>query len=534
MQVADQSFAVFVYPFCFDHARFDQLVRAADRDALNKGESSWRIWDRRAFPRDDLLRHVADYLNPPLKVPATACLWTVEHRVLTSRQGLGLHSASASLQLHHRTAAAEANPARLVAPRALGLEVGGIDLALFRVGMGYLILRVRLRCATPEDWYDFLNGFRFIDRPGQVDLVIERRTGRDSVVSYVPPLVDGAEGAPSGPIQIRHLIRGLLRRLDGDSLDWWREIFVPGQMLPFHALFFIEASESEQMRVLYRLRNFFRAGQALVPGADDLRADHAALLPYAERMWFSLTLEGGGFVAFDAPDTPFWSETMPMHLREQYFLLFLFAVHQRFALMHLSDQVCARWLSESEDLAAEARFADLRETLLEFTARGNFAQIMQREHHHRCFRAWRAAFETERLYREVRDEVRELHEMLLMRKTERLQQLAEEQRRWMDARAHAEVQREKAEKARADRLELWFGAAAFLLGFPSLLLAYLQVVRLPGKSETSNLAAFGLGITVLVGVIMLLIFHLLLRRGKRTSADAQRPTDGIKLRPGRQ
>jgi hypothetical protein len=300
MQLGDHSFAVFVYPFCFDRADFDALVGAADRDALAVGESSWRIWERRAFPRDDLLRHVADYLNPAPDVPTTACLWTLGHQVLTSPRGLGLRADSAHLCLRHRVGTAGSGPVDQVPGGALGFETSGIDLALFRVGMGYLMLRVRVRSQAPDDWYDFLNGFRFTDRPGQVDWLIRRRTGRDRMESFVPPLADGQGSTPAGPIQTRHLIRGLLRRLAGEGSHWWREIFVPGQMLPFHALFFSGVPESEQPLVLYRLRNFFRTGQPLVPSADDLRADHRALLHYAERMWFSLTLEGGGFVAFDS------------------------------------------------------------------------------------------------------------------------------------------------------------------------------------------------------------------------------------------
>jgi hypothetical protein len=511
MQVADHSFAIFVYPFCFDRASFNALVGAADRDVLATTGSSWRIWDRRTFPRDDLLPHVADYLNPPLEVPATACLWTLEHRVLTSPQGLGLSPGSASLNLRHRMGSAESKRMGLLPAGALGFDVGGIDLSLFRVGMGYLTLRVKLHSSAPEDWYDFLNGFRFIDRPGQVDWLIRRRTGPDSVVAFVPPLVNAPGGVPDGPIQGRHLIGGVLRRLLDLGADWWREIFVPGQMLPFHALFFTRAPETEHPLVLYRLRNFFRAGQALVPAANDLRPDHPTLLSYAEQMWFSTTLEGGGFVAFDAPDTNFWSETMPVHLREQYFLLFLFALHQRFSLMHLSDQVCARWLGD-DVVRAEARFAELREALLEFTARGHFTQIMQREHHHRCFRAWREVFETERLYREVRDEVRELHSILLMRKTERIQQLAEEQRRLIEAQARAEAQREKGAQARSDRLGLWFGAVAFLFGFPSLVLSYLDVV----PTKPGLLVIWGvIGGSLLIGSLMLLGLHSWLMRHAR-------------------
>ncbi len=286
-------------------------------------------------------------------------------------------------------------------------------------------------------------------------------------------------------------------------------------------MFFTDEPESEQALTLYRLRNFFHAGQSLVPSAADLRLDHPALLSYADRMWFSLTLEGGGFVAFAAPDTPFWSTTMPNHLDEQYFLLFLLALHQRFTLMDLSDQVCSGWLS-ADGGQAEAHFAALRETLLEFTARGYFNQVMQRHHHHRCFRAWQDVFETERLYREVTDEVRELHGMLLMRKTERIQRLAEEQRRMLDAQAQAEAVRERAAQERSERIGTWLGGIAFLLGFPSLVLSFLQVID---KSEP-RLAVVALVLSLVVGGVLMISVRLWLRRSPGPAAEAdERPRD---------
>lgn len=520
MHLSTQSFAVFVYPFAFDRGRFEALSRAVDADELSVGDRAWPVWARRHFPHDDLLRHVADYLNPPPGVPAAACLWSLSNQVLTSPKGLGLRRGSVRLWLRQRSGKVQGaeGPAG-AGDGAIELSVAGADLYLFGVGMGYLIFRVRPGSELPDDWYDLLNGFRFIDRPQAVALLFERRTGKDSVEPFFPGLAECAECAASGRGVMRDLIQGLLRRLEPGGTDWWRELFVPAQMLPFHALFFVDAPEAEQPAVLYRLRNFFHAGQALVPSGDDLRTDHQALLPYADRMWFSLTLEGGGFVAFDAPETPFWTETMPSHLGDQYLLLFVLALHQRFTLMHLSDQVSARWLG-GDDPEAEARFADLREALLEFTARGYFHQVMQREHHHRCFHAWQQVFETDRLYQEVVDEVRELHGILLMRKTERIQRLAEEQRALMDAQARADAERERAAQRRAEGIASWLGGIAFLLGFPSLVLAYLSVI---GENDPGKTLIWA-GTAALVGAAAMFLIHLWLRRDRNAkTGGTERP-----------
>lgn len=494
MHVIEQSFAIFVLPFCFESSTFAARVAAVECDRLESGESPWPLWERRRFPKDDLLRHVADYLNPPPGVTPTAYLWTLSSQVLGSPRGLGLGRDMVGLWLHHRQCPATGqDEPETPGSGPLSLQVDAIDLALFGVGMGYLIFRTRLGSRQADDWLDFLNGFRFIDRPGQVDLLFSRRTGKDQVAPFFPPLAASSDRAAEGRGVVMHLVGGLLGRLAPDD-GWWREVFVPGQMLPFFALRIGQVASDEQPRMLYRLRKFFRAKQALVPSADDLRPDHPALLHYAEQMWFSLTLEGGGFVAFDPPDTKFWTSTMVEHLKEQYFLLFLLALHQRCTLMTLSEQVCARWPREDQPGLIE-RFTQLRESLLEFTARGYFSQVMQRDNHHRCFRAWQRVFEVEQLYREVRDEVTDLHGMLMLRKTERIRQLGEEQRGY------------------AERLNIWFGVVAVLLGLPSVALAFLQVIQ-ETSWQVAGLSVLG---TMALGGLLILLHRLWHGRQARRS-----------------
>jgi hypothetical protein len=123
--------------------------------------------------------------------------------------------------------------------------------------------------------------------------------------------------------------------------------------------------------------------------------------------------------------------------------------------------VAEQWPEERDKARVELReafFERIRDALLLFTARGYFAQVMQQEHHHRCYRKWQETFQVERLYRDVRDEVREMHDYLHMRRTERLQQLAEGQRR------------------RLDRI-------AWPLGIPLLLLEFLHVAELRDIKE---------------------------------------------------
>ncbi len=79
--------------------------------------------------------------------------------------------------------------------------------------------------------------------------------------------------------------------------------------------------------------------------------------------------------------------------------------------------------SQRSELIRERAFGRIRLLLLSFTARGYFAQVMQRRHHHRCYVGWQETFQIPRLYEEVNQEVRSIHEYLLIRKTAQVERL---------------------------------------------------------------------------------------------------------------
>jgi hypothetical protein len=200
-------------------------------------------------------------------------------------------------------------------------------------------------------------------------------------------------------------------------------VFISGQLLPFTALLVDDVSPEQDPYFIYQLRNFFNESQALHPAPEDLRPDHPSLLPYTVRQWFFFSLDGGGFVGFNAPakETGFFRQTLLEHLREQYFLLYLFTLYQRFALISLSSHVARNWVGRRESQSVSEReesFCYIRDRMMEFTARGFFTQLMQREHHHRVYQKWQDVFQIHSLYEEVRDEVQEMHNYLMMRRTE--------------------------------------------------------------------------------------------------------------------
>ncbi len=249
---------------------------------------------------------------------------------------------------------------------------------------------------------------------------------------------------------IKPLIDHLLQPANAPAAE---DLFMRNLMLPFTALCVDgELSEAEKYRLLYRVRLCFSSQHELRPPCAELRPDHPCLLEYAQDMWFTFAQQAAGFVAFNAPSDPksFFRADLPRRLRNRYFLLYQLALHQKFMLMHLSDQVSESWL-RGDEATRMATFTRIRDALLEFTARGYFAQVMQLEQHHRYYSRWRETLQLETLYQEVSDEVREMHDYL---------QLHLERRRV-----------EQSEKL--NRAVLWLTGVTVGFALPSLFVSFL-------------------------------------------------------------
>lgn len=294
-------------------------------------------------------------------------------------------------------------------------------IALFHIGVGFITFETHLDSNSIDDWLDFLHFFRFAGGQRGVKLKAERKTGKEQIEPFFPAIAGGTEKHPDGIGTLMDIISPLLQTSVGGQ--WWQEIFIPEQLIPFVALFVDDEklTESQVSELLYCIRNFFPSGREIAPSSEDLSLEHPSLLAYADKMWFVFTQEGGTFVAFNAPETDFFRRELPEHLKSQYFLLFLLTLHQKFALMRLSQEVSEHWLKGSAHERTKV-FERIRNDLLDFTARGYFTQVMQREHHHRVYRKLQELFQIEQLYREVSDEVREMHEYLVAEQTKRLEE----------------------------------------------------------------------------------------------------------------
>jgi hypothetical protein len=481
----DSSSLRFIYPFTFAGDTIALRSEAVGSAAWRIGEKPVAVWQPWSFPTDDLLSEVADFVDPQPGSLVSAGRWRMDDTALRSPSGLGggARHPGADWTLTTRRG-------------PIPFLIESIELALFRHGVGFVIVSALPRSAELRDWFTFVHFFRYLHGRRASAVSAERTTGRDGDgesmrAAYFPQLHGGqsADEQPSEAHVFGELIDHLLSTamLADERSRWWEEIFVPGMMLPHVGLFVDQCPADDTAIHLHRLRNFFHADQAVHPSAAELALEDAGLLPYAANQWFFYSLNGGGFLACDAPRTPFFRSTLPEHLTGAYLLLFLLALDQRFVLMLLSQQVSREWVGagDERETAKVAAFRKIRDALLAFTAQGYFAQTMQEEHHHRSYARWQAVFQLEQLYRNVADEVREMYGDLELRQRDRAESAAREQQR------HAE------------NLDRRLTVVTWLLGIP---VSLLLVINAAGNIALVRRLVFGpLGVQaydVLIGVVL--------------------------------
>lgn len=498
----EASFVYLVYPFVFDAGRFLDRVAAIENAESPGRNRALRIWREDRFPEDDLLSQVANYLNPADARIPTARLWRLD---ATQQDAYGVCGKADWCLVHPKQASSFR-----VGPKQ-GSGFAG-QLALFQDGVGFLTLRADPDTSELNVWLNYLHYSRFVRGQRKVHIELRQRvmdaeTQISSARPFFPEGAGGVASHPDGSGQLAEILAALLMTgsFASESRPWWREIFVPGQVIPFAALFVEEVSKDGVPELLYRLRSFFHADQEIHPTHEDLQTNNPFLLPYAEGQWFIFSLEGGAFLAFDAPDTTFFRKTLPQHLQASYFLLFLLALHQRFALMSLSQEVAEHWLGCRDNQfqpSREAVFRRIRDSLLSFTARAHFFQVMQREHHHRCYRKWLEVFQIADMFQEVRSEVQDMHDFLAIQQAEERLSLEREEQKHLEEQAKLEAARERAAERRASNLEQLLTGIAAVLGIPTIALTFIQAIG--GTDFTSaiavTLASMAVGAFLYVGI----------------------------------
>lgn len=474
------SFAWFVYPFFFDRDDFDSFALnsaktdlpgemtapegsgapaaaaspdAEARNAVNTAElwapdATGPVW-KPGKPGDleEILRAVGDYLNKK------------DHQVTTATL-LERHPVAS---VDHTTPPLELRITRNGLPRTIKFHLPEVHLDLYRLGVGFLTLRVNLHddVTDPDTWLHFSHEFRRTRRedqpPPHEDQQPPQQKRHYRSVLYVPvncsihrllePYKDRWLG-DKGAVQVKGFIPVLLDTLivallhtvpqkqSGDT--WWRDALAPGRLLPFIAMYVDGLPQGDQPRFLYKARNFFRADQEILPTENDLKVEgRADTLAYGKNQYFTFSLAGATFVAFGMQPhqpQPYYRTTLPEQLKGAYYLLFQLTLLQRLTLNELKEEVAKHWETPS-DLESEkpsnaqhhnnrdkerlVAFTRIHDTLLSFMARGHFTQVTQDVSAHRVYVRWRETFQIEQLYREVVDAVQEMYQYLVLTSRER-------------------------------------------------------------------------------------------------------------------
>lgn len=502
----DRSFACFIYPFLFELPRksgpgatsggpdADPFRLFADRvaGAEMDGKKIWVDWPT---PVHDLMPHVARFLDP------------VKTRQPTGRFLQLGNDVSQKLQSDKITWQLRCGKSMAAIPFELGGAGFVMHLALFRHKVGFLTVSARPLSDSLEDWQSFLHDFRFMQHRDDVRIGAEKE-GYDPAArqkTRLPFLPFNLSATGDGP---SFCFMAVIRRiLEASGLDV-TEVFRPGHTLPYAGLFARGVEGGAMAVALYKLRNFFSSREGTNPSPDDLCPDHPAHLSYARHQWFLQTLNGGLFVAFESADSPndaFQKSALPAHLRQAYFCSSLLALYQRFALARLSEKVATTALDGGGE-----EWADIRDDLLDFTARGYFTQAMQSDHHHRHYRKWQQVFLIHQLYGEVRDEVRDLYE-----------------RASFNLRQQNEA-REKREEEREKRTGMRLSLLGLLFVIPSLALSFLGVnIRGVTSSEGLSLPV-ALGLLAGGFALAYLTFVFLSKSGNK--ADRGRRTEVVETK----
>lgn len=406
LKVLERSFVNFVYPFQFDSEEYPKILEyfqtphIPNRKPEKPTEPAWKS-KKHSWIRDCCLSPVSNYLNIDSHKQSVE---TKAHFFIPTDRFKSYVQLSTQYKY------------RIIAKTNIPIEFHRsepFEVILFPIGIGFLIFKIKPCNQKMSDYLNIIHYLRFTKGQRGFRIQGSRRT-RDNNTEHIE-------------LKVSEIIEShILNWNKNCNLKPYQEIFVPGKMLVFFGVLFEGEQADLNVKTIYRLSNFFNSEQPINPGlyALEFGEEKSDFLPYAQNHGFLFSLEGGGFYGYRSLKTQFFTETLIDHLQNQYFLLFILALHQRFALIHLSEEVAENWKTSNrpEDIRNNMRvFQKIRDQLLLFTARGYFLQVMQQDNHHRCYCKWREMFQLDALYTEVNGEVQEMHEYCLMQRDRQLQ-----------------------------------------------------------------------------------------------------------------
>ncbi|RMH95866.1 MAG: hypothetical protein D6681_12825, partial [Calditrichaeota bacterium] len=168
----------------------------------------------------------------------------------------------------------------------------------------------------------------------------------------------------------------------------------------------------------YWLRHY--VAPEYLPTPDELRLEgNPTIYRSFRNIYFGFSPDGGATVVWES-ESRFIKEQFADRIRNEYFILFLLALHQQMLAHRISKQI--HQVSNEPKWRKGKTLRQLREQIFEFTVRCWFPQVSNNRAYNEVYHRWRTVLQVEALFTEVKREIEELDDYL-----ERLRQSVESQ-----------------------------------------------------------------------------------------------------------
>ena len=452
----DRSSIRLLYPFTFAPSAFQALAAAAPSTQWKIRGRSHAVWEPRVLPGEELVESVARFWNPTDGTAASTLFLCLRNEILQSPAGL-----------------CGRRPWTVTSGRrVVEVELAEVELTLSGAGAGCVTVDLRLRKHPGEGSADPNR----VDTWGQLAYDLRFLHGRRSSTLAIP----SEERRPTATFG--ELVAVLMGTISPGAAG----LTLAGHAYPFTALFLRGADRPLVRSTVARLRYNARFGDT---SSWDESAAGLGVIERTTGMLLYCSLTAAGFVGSDVPAKGYYSQ-FPGELRRVYWLALVVSLHQRAALMALSERTSERWLDDDPGHRLEA-FKELQGELHYITARAMASQVTHKNAQHVFYATAQEVLGVRRLYDEVRESINDLSDAVRIDLSER-----------MEAQARGFEQR--------------VSVLALLFGVPSLVLAFIGA-NIEGVTSPDALSFVGAVALVLVSLVLGAVISTLVRRSGQGS-----------------
>lgn len=261
--------------------------------------------------------------------------------------------------------------------------------------------------------------------------------------------------------------KGKTGRTEADS----REISPPPE--PAHALVYsavvMDKSLADYngwkqmlMEILFRLRRSFKESYKPSPSEYDVDGNPEVLQFFANSYWgiSSEALANLVYLIDDETTNAFFSGNYFGNLKQSYYYLYILALHQRYALLHLAIEAAELPLAlqdlthrdDGNEWQQEESLLESRKKMALFVLRSMFRQVSNISHQNRLYESIRTEFGIEGLIEEINWELKAINsleqEIVSLERQKTAAYREEERQQW-------ELERLEREKTRDEERSRW-------------------------------------------------------------------------------